>query len=43
MADFLVDWTEAQQPEVMPDLKKWTMHFDAVSYTHLTLPTILLV
>ena len=28
MADFLVDWTEAQQPEVMPDLKKWTMYFD---------------
>ena len=23
-----VDWTEAQQPEVMPDLKKWTMYFD---------------
>ena len=28
MADFLVDWTEAQQPEVMPDLKKWILHFD---------------
>ena len=28
MADFLVNWTEAQQPEVLPDLKKWTMHFD---------------
>ena len=28
MADFLVDWMEAQQPEVMLDLKKWTMYFD---------------
>ena len=33
LADFLVDWTEAQQPEALPDQKKWSLYFDgAMSY-----------
>ena len=33
MADFLVDWMEAQQPEALPDQKKWSLYFDgAMSY-----------
>ena len=33
MADFLVDWMEAQQPEALTDQKKWSLYFDgAISY-----------
>ena len=33
MADFLVDWMEAQQPEPLPDQKRWSLFFDgAMSY-----------
>ncbi|XP_051229429.1 uncharacterized protein [Lolium perenne] len=28
LADFLVDWEEAQQPSSQADLKHWTLHFD---------------
>ncbi|XP_071676894.1 uncharacterized protein [Lolium perenne] len=28
LADFLVDWEEAQQPGSQADLKHWTLHFD---------------
>nr|XP_051211257.1 uncharacterized protein LOC127328720 [Lolium perenne] len=28
LADFLVDWEEAQQPSSRADLKHWTLHFD---------------
>nr|XP_051190491.1 uncharacterized protein LOC127303828 [Lolium perenne] len=28
LADFLVDWEEAQQPSSPADLKHWTLHFD---------------